>query len=97
MKSYTCPKCEGHGTIRAYSNVQGGVCFKCGGSGEVATKPAAKSKKWVCVYAGQELFVKSAKTEAQALKIAITHWKLHKQAPAFSSVSSESDISVRPA
>lgn len=30
---YTCPKCGGSGHIYYYSYVQGGVCFKCNGSG----------------------------------------------------------------
>lgn len=92
---FDCPKCEGHGKIGAYNHVMAGVCFKCGGSGKVASKPAAKSQKWVCIYAGQELFVKTAKTEAQALKIAVAHWKMHTNAPAFKDVKSEIDISVR--
>ena len=92
---YDCPKCEGHGKIGAYSHVMLGVCFKCGGSGKVASKPAAKSQKWVCIYAGQELFVKTAKTEAQALKIAVAHWKMNNNLPAFKNVKSEIDISVR--
>lgn len=33
-----CDRCNGNGTIRGYSHVQGGVCFKCGGTGKVATK-----------------------------------------------------------
>lgn len=28
-----CPRCGGRGNIPAFSHVQGGVCFKCGGTG----------------------------------------------------------------
>lgn len=93
--TYTCPKCEGHGKIAAFGHVQAGVCFKCNGAGTVASKPAAKSQKWTCIYNGVEFFVKSAKTEAQALKIAVTHWKLHSNYPAFANVKSEADITVK--
>jgi RecJ-like exonuclease len=95
MEMFTCQKCEGHGKIGAYSHVMAGVCFKCNGTGKVSQKPSAKSQKWVCIYAGQELFFKKAKTEAQALKIAIAHWNMNKNAPAFAEVKSEVDISVR--
>lgn len=92
---FTCPKCEGHGKIAAFGHVQAGVCFKCNGAGNVASKPSAKSQKWACVYNGVELFHKSAKNEAQALKIAVTHWNMHRDLPAFIDVKSEADISVR--
>ena len=29
----TCPKCDGRGSIQAFANVAGGVCFTCGGKG----------------------------------------------------------------
>jgi RecJ-like exonuclease len=32
---YTCAKCDGKGTIRAFSHVHGGACFPCGGTGKV--------------------------------------------------------------
>ena len=95
MEMFTCPKCEGHGKIGAYSHVMSGVCFKCNGAGKVAQKPAAKAQKWVCIYAGKELFVKTAKTQAQALKIAVAHWNMNKHLPAFTDVKSEIDISVK--
>jgi RecJ-like exonuclease len=93
--TYKCPKCEGHGKINAFGHVQAGVCFKCGGSGSVANKPIAPSVKWVCVYAGADVFTIKAKSESQALKVAITHWKSNSDKPAFASVASESDVSVR--
>ena len=31
----SCSRCGGSGTLREYSHVEGGVCFKCGGSGRV--------------------------------------------------------------
>lgn len=41
MKTYPCTRCEGKGEIPHYSNVLGGVCFKCGGSGTQEEKPSA--------------------------------------------------------
>ncbi len=32
-----CPRCGGEGRIPTYSNVQGGVCFKCGGLKRILT------------------------------------------------------------
>lgn len=32
-KSLACNRCSGRGYISAFSHVQGGVCFKCGGHG----------------------------------------------------------------
>ena len=34
----TCKKCGGSGHIPSYSHVAGGVCFRCGGSGDRRTK-----------------------------------------------------------
>ena len=31
----TCPRCNGKGHLYGYEYIQGGVCFKCGGSGTV--------------------------------------------------------------
>ena len=36
---YNCPRCGGEGYIFGFEYIQGGVCFKCGGSGE---RPRAK-------------------------------------------------------
>lgn len=42
-----CPRCmKGKGHIRAFSHVQGGVCFKCGGAGHVERKTAPKPQFW---------------------------------------------------
>jgi hypothetical protein len=32
---YDCAKCDGKGTIRAFSHVHGGACFACKGTGKV--------------------------------------------------------------
>jgi hypothetical protein len=92
--AYKCEKCEGKGEIAAFRGVMGGVCFKCNGTGEQAKKPAAKSQRYSCIYNGQPLFTKRAKTEAQALKLAIQHWVMNREAPAMMAVESESDIRV---
>lgn len=36
-----CPKCAGRGHIPAFSHVQGGVCFKCGGHGFPGVRPVS--------------------------------------------------------
>jgi hypothetical protein len=42
-----CPRClNGKGHIRAFTHVQGGVCFKCGGAGFVERKTAPKKRFW---------------------------------------------------
>lgn len=38
--TYTCSRCNGVGRLPVHSNVLGGVCFKCHGSGKQASKPA---------------------------------------------------------
>lgn len=34
-----CDRCNGKGNIACYRHVQGGVCFKCGGTGNTLIKP----------------------------------------------------------
>lgn len=42
-----CPRClNGKGHIRAFTHVQGGVCFKCGGAGHIERKTAPKKQFW---------------------------------------------------
>lgn len=66
---FECPRCLGKGQIAAYRNVQGGVCFRCNGTGKVATRPAKPSAKWVCDFAsGQHIGYVKAKTEAEAMR-----------------------------
>lgn len=43
---YKCSRCNGTGRLSCYNHVQGGVCFKCLGTGSQATKPAAPSKRF---------------------------------------------------
>lgn len=47
IKTYPCSRCSGNGTISAYANVLGGVCFKCGGKGTQAARPVPPSINWV--------------------------------------------------
>jgi hypothetical protein len=44
-KRYPCAKCDGKGTIRGFSHVLHGVCFRCGGTGTVASKPRQQTVK----------------------------------------------------
>lgn len=92
--TYTCIRCNGTGEIAAHRNVLGGVCFKCHGTGKQARKPAAKSKKYLCKYDGVGLFTKSARSEAEALRKAVGHWRCHPHAPAFANIDDESQITV---
>lgn len=36
---YTCQRCDGEGYLKEHRHVEGGVCFKCNGTGKQATKP----------------------------------------------------------
>jgi hypothetical protein len=92
--TYTCIRCNGTGEIAAHRNVLGGVCFKCHGTGKQERKPAAKSKKYLCKYDGIGLFTKSARSEAEALRKAVGHWRCHPHAPAFANIDDESQITV---
>ena len=91
---YCCSKCNGTGDLPAHRNVAGGVCFKCNGTGKQRTRPNPPTRKWLCVYAGVGVFTKGARSEKAALRLAVTHWKLHKDAVAFANVKSEKDITV---
>lgn len=90
---FDCPRCEGKGEIPAFRNVQGGVCFKCGGCGKTATRPAKASTKWLCVYAGREAFTIKARTAAEALRAAIA--RIDPKYPMFAGVTPE-QVEVRP-
>lgn len=87
-KKITCTKCFGKGRISAFSHVQGGVCFDCGGKGHrmVAAnhKPSILfSIEVTCVRAegctlqpGQRgiVFGQKARTAAEALRKAKAKW-----------------------
>lgn len=92
--TYDCSRCNGTGEIAAHRNVLGGVCFKCSGTGKQARKPAAKSKKYLCKYDGVGLFAKSARSEAEALRKAVGHWRCNPDAPAMVNITDESQITV---
>jgi hypothetical protein len=47
---YPCVRCCGNGRISAYSNVLGGVCFKCAGSGKQIRKPAPPTLRWAVFF-----------------------------------------------
>lgn len=92
--SYECSKCNGTGEIPAHRNVFNGVCFKCHGTGKQERKPVAKSQKWLCKYDGVGLFTKPARSEAEALRKAVGHWKCNPHAPALVNITDASQISV---
>lgn len=83
-----CTKCFGKGNIRAFSHVQGGVCFSCGGAGY---KMVSKSYKPSILFAIEVTCVSSdgcslkpgqrgvaynikARTAAEALRKAKGKW-----------------------
>lgn len=92
-KCFECPRCLGKGQIAAYRNVQGGVCFRCAGTGKVATRPQTATK-WLCIYAGRDLFTIKARSEADALRAAIA--RIDPRYPAFAGVTPD-QVEVRPA
>lgn len=72
--TYACTRCAGVGRLACFSNVLGGVCFKCGGSGKQATKPAAPSVRFT-VYGVSRLtgqpahtYNERARTAAEAVR-----------------------------
>ena len=72
--NYTCSRCNGKGRLPCYSNVIGGVCFKCHGSGKQESKPSAPSIKWGVLGIDRNtgerarLYNVSAKTEKAAIE-----------------------------
>ncbi len=44
--TYPCSRCEGKGRLPCFSNVLGGVCFKCSGTGRQESKPAPRAIAW---------------------------------------------------
>lgn len=42
FESFSCRRCGGEGKLTQYSNVIGGQCFKCGGSGRTFTDRGAR-------------------------------------------------------
>lgn len=94
-KTIECGKCNGLGEIAAYSGIAGGICFACGGTGKKTVSANHQpSIKFTCVYAGVDLFTIKARSESQALMIAITKWRQNRTLPAYANVTSEEQISV---
>ena len=44
--TYACSRCAGSGRMSQFSNVIGGECFRCRGTGKQYTKPTKPSPKW---------------------------------------------------
>lgn len=45
-QAYTCSRCAGSGRMSQFSNVVGGECFRCRGTGKQYTRPRAPTPKW---------------------------------------------------
>lgn len=52
---YECSRCVGRGRLMQHSNVLGGVCFQCNGSGKQVTKPRAPTPKWAMFFLDEQL------------------------------------------
>lgn len=72
--TYSCSRCSGTGRLAQFSNVIGGTCFKCHGTGTQASKPAARAAKWAVFGHDRQtgectrLYNISARTEAAAIE-----------------------------
>lgn len=71
---FTCPRCTGSGHLPTLRHIDGGVCFKCDGTGKVDHLPAAPvvddlTAGYVLVrpYAGRFAFVCDCATWAEAM------------------------------
>lgn len=77
-KQVECERCNGKGHIRGYSHVQGGVCFKCAGTGTVTKRiPSAAT---LARQAAKEAERKAnfEKEAAQARTDFDTAWEIYK-------------------
>lgn len=43
----SCPKCGGDGVVERYRNHDHGVCYLCGGKGDIRRGDANKKSNWV--------------------------------------------------
>jgi len=74
MTTYTCTRCAGTGRLTVFSNVLGGVCFKCHGAGTQHHKPPTPSAMWAVFghdrHTGESrrLYNVRAKTEQAAIE-----------------------------
>lgn len=72
--TYTCSRCNGTGRLTVFSNVLGGVCFKCNGCGKQRHKPATPSAMWAVfghdrnTGESRRLYNVRAKTEQAAIE-----------------------------
>ena len=79
--TYKCSRCNGTGRLSQFSNVLGGTCFKCLGSGKQASKPAAKSVTWAVLGTDRNTGLRvhayniNAQTEAKAVAKARTTYQ----------------------
>lgn len=71
-----CGRCLGTGCLSFHSNVLGGVCFRCNGTGIQKTKPRKPTPKWAVFglhkATGQllRLYNVTASTKAKAIETA---------------------------
>ena len=71
---YPCLRCNGNGRISVYSNVLGGVCFKCAGTGKQKGKPSAPALQWAVFFlevatgAPGHAYNVTGKTAAEAIR-----------------------------
>ncbi len=46
---HTCPKCDGAGVIDAFSHIENGKCFWCGGTGHLTHIPEDEINRAMCM------------------------------------------------
>lgn len=77
--TYPCERCGGTGTIRGFSHVLGGVCFKCGGSGRLPGQAPRRSEKWAVHLPAivpapsngeTHVYIRQGRTPAEAIRAA---------------------------
>lgn len=64
-KTVTCQRCNGKGNIKAFSHVEGGVCFSCGGAKvkQVRVKSEATLKREALKREQKEAYHKAVRAE----------------------------------
>ena len=98
---YKCSRCNGSGRLSQFSNVIGGTCFKCHGSGKQASKPAVKSIVWAVLgtdrNTGLRVHAYNIRAQNDAMAVAKTRIAYERASTAFKNTISLSDAIAVPA
>jgi hypothetical protein len=81
QQTYPCSKCDGSGTLRAFANIQNGICFRCGGTGTQTSKPRKQTIKPFTAYQQtlydrlmSETFLENASYKQLSILRDFAHW-----------------------